>query len=101
MDCGDCRIVEQAVRDPDNREMVVADTVGFIANLPHELVAAFRSTLQETIESALLLHVIDAHSPQRSVCVAEVNDVLNQIGAEKIPQIEIYNKIDDARRSFH
>lgn len=74
--------------------LVLADTVGFISDLPHELVAAFRSTLQETVEAALLLHVIDAESPQRTVCVAEVNEVLAQIGADKIPQIEIYNKID-------
>jgi len=73
---------------------IVADTVGFISNLPHELVAAFKSTLQETSEASLLLHVIDTASTQRAVCIAEVNDVLRQIGAEKIPQIEIYNKID-------
>lgn len=73
---------------------MLADTVGFISNLPHELVAAFKSTLQETTEASLLLHVIDAASPQRSACIAEVNDVLRQIGADKIAQIEIYNKID-------
>ncbi len=78
----------------DDRSMVLADTVGFIANLPHELVAAFRSTLQETSEAALLLHVIDADSHQRAVCVSEVNEVLDQIGASKIPQIEVLNKID-------
>ncbi len=74
--------------------VLLADTVGFISHLPHELVAAFRSTLQETSEASLLLHVIDAESHQRSVCVTEVNDVLGQIGASDIPQIEIYNKID-------
>jgi GTP-binding protein HflX len=73
---------------------VLADTVGFISHLPHELVAAFRSTLQETTEASLLLHVIDAESPQRAICIAEVNDVLGQIGAKEVPQIEIYNKID-------
>ncbi len=79
---------------PGEGACVLADTVGFISHLPHELVAAFKSTLQETTEASLLLHVIDTASPQRSVCIAEVNDVLRQIGADEIPQIEIYNKID-------
>ena len=78
----------------ESESMVLADTVGFISNLPHELVAAFRSTLQETSEATLLLHVIDAASHQKATCIAEVNDVLKQIGANEIPQIEIYNKID-------
>lgn len=79
---------------PGESSLVLADTVGFISNLPHELVAAFRSTLQETSEASLLLHVIDAASPQKAVCITEVNSVLKQIGADEIPQIEIYNKID-------
>ncbi len=79
---------------PGEGAMVLADTVGFISHLPHELVAAFCSTLQETASAALLLHVIDAASPQRAACIAEVNDVLGQIGASEVPQIEIYNKID-------
>jgi len=79
---------------PGNESLVLADTVGFISQLPHELVAAFRSTLQETTEAALLLHVVDAASPQRAVCTTEVNDVLRQIGADEKPQIEIFNKID-------
>ena len=79
---------------PGEGACILADTVGFISHLPHELVAAFKSTLQETAEASLLLHVIDTASPQRAVCVAEVNDVLKQIGADRIPQIEIYNKID-------
>ena len=74
--------------------VVLADTVGFISNLPHDLVAAFKSTLQETVEASLLLHVVDAASHQRAVCIAEVNDVLQQIGADEVHQIEIYNKID-------
>jgi GTP-binding protein HflX len=78
----------------DGTGLVLADTVGFVSSLPHELVAAFRSTLQETVEADLLLHVIDAHSPQRAVQIAEVEDVLRQIGAAEIPRIEIYNKID-------
>ncbi|PLX61292.1 ribosome rescue GTPase HflX [Sedimenticola selenatireducens] len=79
---------------PGEGGCILADTVGFISHLPHELVAAFKSTLQETSEASLLLHVIDTASTQRAVCIAEVNDVLKQIGADKIPQIEIYNKID-------
>ena len=84
------RRIELAV----DRTLVLVDTVGFISNLPHELVAAFRSTLQETVEASLLLHVIDAESHQRAVCVSEVNNVLAQIGANETPQIEVYNKID-------
>ncbi len=79
---------------PGEGAVVLADTVGFISHLPHELVAAFRSTLQETTSADLLLHLIDVASPQRGVCIAEVNDVLKQIGANRVPQIEIYNKID-------
>jgi len=82
------------VKLPDYGELVLADTVGFIQDLPHELVAAFRSTLQETIEADLLLHVVDASSPNRHEQIHEVNSVLKQIGADKIPQIMVYNKID-------
>jgi GTP-binding protein HflX len=74
--------------------MILADTVGFIRHLPHDLVAAFRSTLQETEEADLLLHVIDAASETRQGNIDQVNDVLSQIGAEDRPQIEVYNKID-------
>jgi GTPase len=78
----------------DEGPVVLADTVGFISHLPHDLVAAFKSTLQETVDAALLLHVVDAASHQRSVCMAEVNDVLQQIGADEVHQIEVFNKID-------
>ena len=78
----------------DGNTLILADTVGFVSRLPHELVAAFRSTLQETVEADLLLHVIDAHSHQRAAQVAEVEDVLGQIGAHEVPCIEVYNKID-------
>ncbi|PVV21159.1 MAG: GTPase HflX, partial [gamma proteobacterium symbiont of Ctena orbiculata] len=70
--------------------VVLADTVGFISNLPHDLVAAFKSTLQETADASLLLHVVDASSHQRATCITEVNDVLRQIGADKVQQIEIF-----------
>jgi len=78
----------------DGSGLILADTVGFVSRLPHELVAAFKSTLQETVEADLLLHVIDAHSHQRPEQVAEVEDVLGQIGALAVPRIEVYNKID-------
>ncbi|MEN8166269.1 MAG: ribosome rescue GTPase HflX [Pseudomonadota bacterium] len=74
--------------------VVLADTVGFISNLPHDLVAAFKSTLRETTEASLLLHVVDTASHQRAKCIVEVNNVLRQIGADEVQQIEIYNKID-------
>lgn len=79
---------------PQGGAMVLADTVGFIADLPHELVAAFRSTLEETREAALLLHVIDAQGEGRKERIAEVEDVLEQIGADEVPVLEVYNKID-------
>jgi GTP-binding protein HflX len=78
----------------DASHAVLADTVGFIRELPHDLVAAFRSTLQETGEATLLLHVVDAGDPERDAYVETVNAVLKEIGAENVPQIEVYNKID-------
>lgn len=79
---------------PSGDQLVLADTVGFISALPHELVAAFRSTLQETSEAALLLHVVDAASPERDANIAEVIKVLEQIGAGEVFLIEVFNKID-------
>lgn len=76
------------------KSVVLADTVGFIRHLPHDLVAAFHSTLQETIEADLLLHVIDASSTLKQEQIEQVNAVLEEIQAEKIPQILVYNKID-------
>jgi len=75
-------------------EIVVSDTVGFIRNLPHSLVAAFRSTLEETTQADLLLHVVDANNANYDDQIAEVNKVLSEIGADDIPQIVIFNKID-------
>jgi GTP-binding protein HflX len=75
-------------------QVVLSDTVGFIRHLPHGLVAAFRSTLEETAMADVLLHVVDSNSPERHDQVAEVNKVLHEIGAQNIPQILIYNKID-------
>jgi GTP-binding protein HflX len=75
-------------------ETALADTVGFVRDLPHELVAAFRSTLQEAREADLLLHVIDASDPERNDRIAQVDDVLLSIGARAVRQIAVYNKID-------
>ena len=74
--------------------VILADTVGFVSRLPHELVAAFRSTLQETVEADLLLHVVDAAGPQRDDHRNEVYGVLEQIGAGGVPVLEVWNKID-------
>jgi len=74
--------------------IVLADTVGFIRHLPHDLVEAFRSTLEETFEADVLLHVIDANDPERNAYIDQVNKVLKQIGADEIPQIQVFNKID-------
>tara|TARA_Y100000782_G_C10189464_1_gene269741 strand:- start:21855 stop:23111 length:1257 start_codon:yes stop_codon:yes gene_type:complete len=80
---------------------ILADTVGFIRHLPHKLVEAFRATLQETIEATLLLHVIDGHDDDRHDHIAEVEHVLSEIGAEDVPVLEVYNKIDliDGRKA--
>ncbi|MEO8628942.1 MAG: GTPase, partial [Betaproteobacteria bacterium] len=74
--------------------IVVSDTVGFIRDLPHTLVAAFRATLEETVQADLLLHVVDASSPVQAVQISEVNLVLDEIGAGAIPQVLLLNKID-------
>jgi GTP-binding protein HflX len=79
---------------PEGGHVVLADTVGFVRDLPHELVAAFRSTLQEAREADLILHVIDASDPNRWQRVRQVNAVLQQLDADQIPQIRVYNKID-------
>ena len=79
---------------PDHQAIVLADTVGFIRHLPHDLVESFRSTLQETQEADLLLHIIDASSDEREVNIEQVNLVLEEIGADVCPQLEVYNKID-------
>jgi GTP-binding protein HflX len=79
---------------PDARFALLADTVGFVRELPHELVAAFRSTLQEAREASVLLHVIDAADSNRAERIAQVNEVLQAVGAGDLPQIEVYNKAD-------
>lgn len=76
--------------------VVLSDTVGFIRELPTQLVAAFRATLEETIHADLLLHVVDAASPVRADQIEQVNAVLREIGADHIPQILVWNKIDQS-----
>jgi len=74
--------------------MALSDTVGFIRELPHGLVEAFKATLEETIQADLLLHVVDSASPERDAQIATVNEVLAEIGAAGVPQALIYNQID-------
>jgi GTP-binding protein HflX len=74
--------------------VMMADTVGFISNLPHTLVEAFKATLEETLNATLLLHVIDVAADRREHLIEEVELVLEEIGADKIPQLRIYNKVD-------
>ncbi len=83
---------------PDGRKIVLADTVGFVRDLPHELIAAFRSTLQEAREADLILHLIDASDGNRWQRVRQVNAVLKQLEADRVPQIRVYNKIDKLDR---
>jgi GTP-binding protein HflX len=73
---------------------MLADTVGFVRNLPHELVAAFRSTLSEAREADFLLHVVDAADPLREERIAQVDEVLHAVGAGDLPQLLVFNKID-------
>ncbi len=91
-----------ATLDPTSRrlnvgpgiQVVLSDTVGFIRRLPHDLVAAFRATLEETVQADLLLHVVDGAHPDHDQQIIEVDKVLKEIGAGEIPQILVLNKID-------
>ncbi|MEX0951656.1 MAG: ribosome rescue GTPase HflX [Gammaproteobacteria bacterium] len=76
------------------RALVLSDTVGFIRHIPHDLIAAFRATLEETRQSDVLLHVIDCHDDEREQRIDQVNAVLDEIGAGQLPQVLVYNKID-------
>ncbi|MDM0112178.1 GTPase HflX [Variovorax sp. J22R133] len=76
------------------RQVSISDTVGFIRDLPHGLVDAFKATLQEAVDADLLLHVVDASNPHHPEQMAEVQDVLREIGADTIPQLLIFNKLD-------
>ncbi|MBS3804029.1 MAG: GTPase HflX [Oleiphilaceae bacterium] len=79
---------------PDIGPVVMADTVGFIRHLPHKLVEAFRATLQETTEASLLLHVVDCHDERRDENMEQVENVLLEIGANEVPVLQVFNKID-------
>jgi GTP-binding protein HflX len=79
---------------PQLGEIVLSDTVGFITRLPHDLVAAFRATLEATAEADLLLHVIDSASPGRERQIEAVEKVLSELGADAVPQLRVYNKLD-------
>lgn len=79
---------------PDVGPVVLADTVGFIRHLPHKLVEAFRATLEETTEASLLLHIIDCADERRDENIEQVEDVLLEIGADEVPVLQVYNKID-------
>ncbi len=82
------------VRLPDNRELLVSDTVGFIDRLPHALVAAFRATLEEVSDADLVVHVIDASAADRDRRMAAVRQVLEEVDATDVPMLEVYNKCD-------
>ncbi len=79
---------------PDGRAYTIADTVGFVRNLPHQLVEAFRSTLEEIAESNLIVHVVDASHPDPGSQIATVRDVIGETGARDIPELIVFNKID-------
>ncbi|MDP1932882.1 MAG: ribosome rescue GTPase HflX [Gammaproteobacteria bacterium] len=79
---------------PNYGGAILADTVGFISHLPHKLVEAFRATLEETVQASLLLHVIDAANEQHEYFTEQVNEVLTEIGADQVPCLRVYNKID-------
>ena len=82
------------VRLPDRRELLVSDTVGFIERLPHSLVAAFRATLEEVAAADLLLHVVDASNPARERQMDAVRAVLAEVGADRVPVLDVFNKCD-------
>lgn len=82
------------VKFQQSETLVLADTVGFIRDLPHDLVESFSSTLEETRDAALLLHVVDCAASDREDLIHHVNEVLTQIGADEVPQLIVYNKID-------
>ncbi len=79
---------------PETGPVILADTVGFIRHLPHDLVEAFHATLEEVCEADLLLHIVDAHDENRQANISQVNTVLKSIGAESVPSLFVFNKID-------
>ncbi|MCF6254647.1 MAG: GTPase HflX, partial [Thiomicrorhabdus sp.] len=79
---------------PGAGRVIFADTVGFIRHIPHDLVSAFRSTLEETREADLLVHLVDASDPNREEKIEDVQEVIREVGAESVPQLLVFNKID-------
>jgi GTP-binding protein HflX len=92
--------IRRVAIDPGEHVLLV-DTVGFVRDLPHELVAAFRATLKETRDATLLLHVIDASDPHHEDRLRQVEAVLEEIGASDVDTIRVYNKIDRVRDALH
>ncbi|MDH6594824.1 GTP-binding protein HflX [Variovorax sp. TBS-050B] len=87
--------------DGRRRQVSISDTVGFIRDLPHGLVDAFKATLQEAVDADLLLHVVDASNPHYPEQMAEVQSVLHEIGADAIPQLLVFNKLDALESTQH
>ncbi len=85
---------------PDGRAYTLADTVGFVRNLPHQLVEAFRSTLEEIADADVLVHVVDGSHPDPAAQLSTVRDVIGEVGARDIPELVVFNKSDlvSARR---
>jgi GTP-binding protein HflX len=81
---------------PGGEVVLLSDTVGFVRNLPHQLVEAFKSTLDEVAEADLLVHVVDASGPHPEANIAAVDAVLGEIGADAVPQMIVFNKVDVA-----
>lgn len=79
---------------PDTGPVILADTVGFIRHLPHDLVVAFKATLEEVAQADLILHVVDVNDQERDAHIEQVNEVLHQIGADQVPRLLVFNKID-------
>ena len=84
----------RSIKLDDNKKFLLSDTVGFVSNLPHNLIKAFRSTLEEVCEADLLLHVVDISNPDYKHHLKVTNETLKEIGAESVPMIYVYNKID-------
>ncbi|WFE68975.1 GTPase HflX [Thiomicrospira sp. R3] len=84
----------RSVHLPGAGKIILADTVGFIRHIPHDLVAAFRSTLEETSEANLLIHLVDSNDPLRDEKIFEVQQVIDEVGAQAVPQLLVFNKID-------
>ncbi|SDX02351.1 GTP-binding protein HflX [Variovorax sp. YR634] len=90
-----------STEDGRRRQVSISDTVGFIRDLPHGLVDAFKATLQEAVDADLLLHVIDASNPHYPEQMAEVQAVLREIGADTVPQLLVFNKLDALESAQH